>query len=158
MDPITLFLELISKLFWVYVFILLGIMWRFSRFYRKSYAEYFTSITIWIFFPILVVYSFANIESFVGELIIQIGVIAVIVHIGSYFFIHLLTRKENFSPEAGSIAMTATFPNGLLYPFPIILAILGESALFYAAIFVFIIMVIRNTFGMVIGVRYSDEN
>jgi len=54
--------------------------------------------------------------------------------------------------------MTATFPNGLLYPFPIILAILGESALFYAAIFVFIIMVIRNTFGMVIGVRYSDEN
>ena len=157
MDPITVFLELFSKLFWVYLFILLGIMWRFSRLYRKSYAEYFTKITIWIFFPILIISSFANIESFVGELIIQIGVIAVMVHVGSYFFIHILTRKKNFSTEAGSIAMTATFPNALLYPFPIILAILGDSALFYAAIFVFVIMIIRNTFGMVM-VRYSDEN
>ncbi|MCK4849557.1 MAG: hypothetical protein KAT16_11045, partial [Candidatus Heimdallarchaeota archaeon] len=95
MDPIAVFIDLISKLFWVYLFILLGIIWRFSRFYRKSYADYFTKITIWIFFPVLVVYSFGNIESFVGELILQIGVIAVMVHIGSYFFIHILTRKKN---------------------------------------------------------------
>lgn len=158
MDPIAALIDLMSKLFLVYLFIMLGILWRFSQFYRKSYAEYITTITIWIFFPILVIYSFANIDSFAGEIILQIGVIAVIVHVGSYFFIHFLTRKKNFSPEAGSIAMCATFPNGLLYPFPIIIAILGESALVYAAIFVFVIMVIRNTFGMVIGVRYSDGN
>ncbi len=158
MDPITAFVELLSKLFFVYLFILLGIIWRFSRFYKKSYADYFTKITIWIFFRISIISSFANIDSFVGEVIIQIGIIALIVHLGSYFVIHFFTREQNFSPDAGSVAMTATFPNALLYPFPIILAILGESALFYAAMFVFMAMAIRNSFGMVIGVRYSDKN
>jgi predicted permease len=157
MDLITIFLELLSNLFWVYLFILLGIVWRFSRFYKKAYAGYFTKLTIWIFLPVLIISSFANIEVFVGEIIIQIGIIAFMVHLGSYFVVYLLTKKENFSPDAGSIAMTAMFPNVLLFPFPIILAVLGESALIYAAIFVFLAMVIRNTFGMVIGVRYSDE-
>jgi len=54
--------------------------------------------------------------------------------------------------EKGAMVMCGTFPNTLLFPFPIILAILGTSAIFYAAIYVFTTMVLRNTFGVMIGI------
>ncbi|MHA2052947.1 MAG: AEC family transporter [Candidatus Hodarchaeales archaeon] len=157
MDPQTGFIDLLSSLFLVYFFILLGILWRFSPFFKKEYGDQFTKFTIWIFFPISIISSFAKVESFSGLIILQIAVVAVIVHIGSYIIIFILTRKENFSSDAGAMAFTATFPNALLYPFPIIIAILGNDAIFYAAIFVFLAMVIRNTFGIFMGSWYTPS-
>ena len=157
MDWQTGFIDLLSNLFLVYFFILLGILWRFSPFYKKKYGDQFTKFTIWIFFPISIISSFANVESFAGLIILQIAVIATVVHIGSYIMILILTRKENFSSDAGAMAFTGTFPNALLFPFPIILAILGNGAIFYAAIFVFLAMVIRNTFGIFMGSWYTPS-
>jgi predicted permease len=122
----------------------------------------FTKFTIWILFPISIISSFAKVESFTGFVVIEITVIAVMVHIGGYFIILLLTRKEGYTPDVGALAFTATYPNALLFPFPIILAVLGDDAIFYAAIFVFLAMVIRNTFGMYMGAIFrkpiDDEN
>jgi predicted permease len=69
--------------------------------------------------------------------------------------IRFLTKDDSSSSDTGALAFTATYPNALLYPFPIILAILGEDALVYAAIFVFLAMVIRNTFGIFMGSWYT---
>ena len=154
-DLISGFVELLSNLFLVYFFILLGILWRFSPFYKKKYADWFTKFTIWIFFPISIISSFAKVETFAGVIIIQIAVIAGVVHFGGYLMIRFFTKDEPSSSDAGALAFTATYPNALLYPFPIILAILGEDAIFYAAIFVFLAMVIRNTFGIFMGSWYT---
>lgn len=154
-DLLSGFIDLLSSLFWVYFFILIGILWRFSQFYKKEYADSFTKFTIWIFFPISIISSFAKVETFAGIIIIQITVIAVVVHFGGYLMIRFLTKGESSSADAGALAFTATYPNALLYPFPIILAILGEDALVYAAIFVFLAMVIRNTFGIFMGSWYT---
>jgi predicted permease len=154
-DLLSGFIDLLSSLFWVYFFILLGILWRFSPFYKKKYADWFTKFTIWIFFPISIISSFAKVETFAGIIILQITVIAVVVHLGGYLVIRFLTKSESSSADAGALAFTATYPNALLFPFPIILAILGEDALVYAAIFVFLAMVIRNTFGIFMGSWYT---
>jgi predicted permease len=155
-DLLSGFIDLLSSLFWVYFFILLGILWRFSQFYKKKYADWFTKFTIWVFFPISIISSFAKVETFAGIIIIQITVIAVVVHIGGYLVIRFFTKDERSLSDAGALAFTATYPNALLFPFPIILAILGEDALVYAAIFVFLAMVIRNTFGIFMGSWYTS--
>lgn len=154
----TAFVDLLSNLFLVYFFILLGIIWRFSPYYKKEYGDQFTKFTIRILFPISIISSFAKVESFAELIILHIAVVAIIVHLGSYLTIYLLTRKEKFSPDAGAMAFTATFPNALLYPFPIIGAILGEVTLSYAVIFVVVAMAIRNTFGIVMGSWYTPSS
>jgi predicted permease len=154
-DLLSGFIDLLSSLFWVYIFILLGILWRFSQFYKKEYADWFTKFTIWVFFPISIISSFAKVETFAGIIILQIAVVSIVVHFGGYIMIRFLTKDDSSSSDAGALAFTATYPNALLYPFPIILAILGEDALVYAAIFVFLAMVIRNTFGIFMGSWYT---
>ena len=170
MDAIAGFIDLLGDLFWVYFFILLGILWRFSRFYKKVYADNITKVIITIFFPISIISSFAKVETFSGIIILQIALIAILVHLGGYYFFIFLTRKEGYTPDNGAIAFTATFPNALLYPFPIILAlednlrndaiiknIFINDAIYYATLFVFFAMVIRNTFGMYMGRKFRDK-
>lgn len=57
--------------------------------------------------------------------------------------------------ENGALVLCATFPNALLFPFPIIYAIVGNIGIYYGAIFVFIAMALRNTFGVVLGIMYD---
>ena len=137
--------------------IIIGIVWRFSRFYKPEYGKWINTITIWFFFPVNIISSFASIESFVGEMIIIVTVIAIIVHITSFLSIHLISRNKP-PEEVGARVLCSTFPNSLLYPFPIILAILGPSALIYASIFVFIAMILRNSLGVLLGVMYAPED
>ncbi|PWI48516.1 hypothetical protein CEE45_06425 [Candidatus Heimdallarchaeota archaeon B3_Heim] len=171
MDAITGFVDLLSDLFWVYLFILLGILWRFSPFYKKSHADNITKVIISIFFPISIISSFAKVETFGGIIILQIAIIAILVHLGGYYFFIFLTRKEGSTPDNGAIAFTATFPNALLYPFPIILALEVElrndaiikgvfinDAIVYATLFVFFAMIIRNTFGMYMGRKFRNKS
>ncbi|MFX1508152.1 MAG: AEC family transporter, partial [Promethearchaeota archaeon] len=150
-------LGLLADLIIVYIMIIIGILWRFSRFYKPEYGKWINTITIWFFFPVNIISSFASIESFAGEMIIIVTVIAIIVHIASFLSIHLISRNRP-SEEVGARVLCSTFPNSLLYPFPIILAILGPSALIYASIFVFIAMILRNSLGVLLGVMYAPEN
>lgn len=154
-------IELLSNLFLIYLFIGLGIIWRFSKFYKEEYGRWFTQIVFWIFFPISIISSFAKIESFVGEVIIIITLIALAVHGVSFFSAYLFARNYP-SDETGSLVMCGTFPNTLLFPFPIILAVLGSTengilALFYATIFVFVAMVLRNSLGLFLGMKYQPR-
>ncbi len=150
-------LGLLSDLLIVYIMISIGIIWRFSKFYRPKYGKWITTITIWFFFPVNIISSFASIESFAGEMIIIVMVIAVIVHIASFLSIHLISRNKP-PEEVGARVLCSTFPNSLLFPFPIILAILGPSALVYASIFVFIAMILRNSLGVLLGIRYNPDS
>ncbi|MFW9903968.1 MAG: AEC family transporter [Candidatus Thorarchaeota archaeon] len=150
-------LGLFADLLIVYIMIIIGIIWRFSRFYKPEYGKWINTITIWFFFPVNIISSFASIESFAGEMIIIVTVIALIVHIASFLSIHLISRNKP-SEEVGARVLCSTFPNSLLYPFPIILAILGSSALIYASIFVFIAMILRNSLGVLLGVMYAPKD
>ncbi|MFX1517749.1 MAG: AEC family transporter [Promethearchaeota archaeon] len=150
-------LGLLIDLLIVYIMIIVGIIWRFSRFYKPEYGKWINKITIWFFFPVNIISSFASIESFAGEMIIIVSLIAVIVHVTSFLSIHLISRNRP-SEEVGARVLCSTFPNTLLYPFPIILAILGPSALIYASIFVFIAMILRNSLGVLLGVMYAPED
>ena len=151
------FIELFSRLLVVYIMIGIGIIWRFSKFFKPKYGEWITKITIWFFFPINIISSFAEIESFGGQMIIIVTVIAVIVHIGSFLSIHLISRNKP-PEEVGARVLCSTFPNSLLFPFPIIIAVLGSSALFYASIFVFVAMILRNSLGVLLGIWYNPES
>ncbi|UCG02858.1 MAG: AEC family transporter [Candidatus Heimdallarchaeota archaeon] len=150
-------LGLLTDLLIVYIMIIIGIIWRFSRYYKPKYGKWINTITIWFFFPVNIISSFASIESFAGEMIIIVTVVAVIVHIASFLSIHLISRSKP-PEEVGARVLCSTFPNSLLYPFPIILAILGSSALIYASIFVFVAMILRNSLGVLLGVMYTPEH
>jgi predicted permease len=65
------------------------------------------------------------------------------------------TTREEKPGENGALILCATFPNALLFPFPIILSVVGDVGIYYAAIFVFIAMTLRNTFGVVLGIIYD---
>lgn len=143
-------IELLSRLAIIYIVITIGIIWRFSRFYKPEYKKKFTNLTVWILFPINIISSFADMEILQLEIFIFVVFISLIVHGTGYISIRLLSRDQPLE-ETGSIAICSTFPNALLYPFPIILAILGTPGLVYATLFVFIAMVLRNTFGILIG-------
>ncbi|MFX0126167.1 MAG: AEC family transporter [Candidatus Hodarchaeota archaeon] len=150
-------LGLFSDLLIVYIMIAIGIIWRFSKYYKLKYGEWINTITIWFFFPVNIISSFASIESFAGEMIIIVTMIAIIVHIASFLSIHLISRNKP-PEEVGARVLCSTFPNSLLFPFPIILAILGSSALVYASIFVFVAMILRNSLGVLLGILYTPEN
>ncbi|MHA1225904.1 MAG: AEC family transporter [Candidatus Hodarchaeales archaeon] len=141
----------------VYFFILIGIVWRFSPLFRPEFGEWFTKVAIWVFFPISIISSFGEVESFSGEAVVFVVVFGLLIHFISFIAIYFMTKSV--SPVlAGAEVLCGTFPNALLFPFPIILAIIEESALVYASIFVFIAMVIRNTFGVYLGVYYGPNN
>ena len=150
-------LGLLSDLLIVYLMIAIGIIWRFSRYYKPKYGKWITTITIWFFFPVNIISSFASIESFAGEMIIIVTMIAVIVHLASFLSIHLISKNKP-PEEVGARVLCSTFPNSLLFPFPIILAILGSSALVYASIFVFVAMILRNSLGVLLGILYTPES
>ncbi|MHA2245028.1 MAG: AEC family transporter [Candidatus Hodarchaeales archaeon] len=149
-------LGLLSKLLIVYIMISIGIIWRFSKFYKPKYGKWITTITIWFFFPVNIISSFASIESFAGDIIIIVTVITVVVHVASFISIHLISMSKP-PEETGARVLCSTFPNSLLFPFPIIIAILGPSALIYASIFVFIAMILRNSLGVLLGIWYNPE-
>ncbi|MHA2226589.1 MAG: AEC family transporter [Candidatus Hodarchaeales archaeon] len=148
--------ELLSRLIVIYLVIIIGIFWRFSRFYKPEYGKWTTNLIVWVLFPINIISSFANMEIIQVEIFIFVVVISFIVHGTSYISFRLLSRDQPLE-ETGSIAICTTFPNALLFPFPIILAILGDSGLVYATLFVFIALVLRNTFGVLIGFWHNPE-
>ena len=165
MSLIDVFISLLPKLSIVYFFIAIGIIWRFSNFYDPKHGKIVTKIILWIFFPITIIGSYGSIETFIGYEVFIVILIALIAHFTSFFTIFLMNRRteEKSQGENGALALCATFPNALLFPFPIILAIVGDNGLFYAAIFVFIAMALRNTFGVILGIIYdpmknSQEN
>jgi predicted permease len=150
------FIDLLSELIIVYLMIAGGVIWRFSRYYSPQYGKWFTSVVIWVFFPITIISSFAGITSFEGIVILQISLVAIAVHGLSSLATYLLVRDRPIQ-EAGSLVLCGTFPNALLFPFPIILAILGNNGLVYATIFVFVAMILRNSFGVLIGMHYNPQ-
>lgn len=150
------FLDLLSKLIIVYLMIVGGVLWRFSKYYSPQLGKWFTSMVIWVFFPISIISSFAGIETFIGVSIFQVALVAISVHGISSLSMYLLARDRP-TQEAGSLVLCSTFPNSLLFPFPIILAMLGDSGLVYATIFVFIAMILRNSLGVLIGIHYNPQ-
>ncbi len=162
LSVIEAIVELASKLVFIYLAIAIGVIWRFSRFYREKYGRWFMQGAIWILFPINILVAILGIERIDLGTLIGIGILATLVHVVSYLAILGIASigRRNQNPEdyqsVGAQAMTATFPNALLYPFPIILATVGDQGLPFAAIFVFFVMILRNTLGVYVGVRHSE--
>ncbi|MFX1512181.1 MAG: AEC family transporter [Promethearchaeota archaeon] len=155
--------ELAPKLVFIYLAILLGVIWRFSKFYRPDYGKFFTKLVIWIFFPINILASVLESESIDIQIFLGIGLLTVLIHILSYVAITFVSKGVHKNQQldedqsVGAQALVASFPNALLYPFPVILATVGNKGLQFAAIFVFFALILRNSFGVYIGVRHSSR-
>ncbi len=163
-----LLLNLGSQLFFIYLIIIIGIIWRFSRFFTPNLGKWFTNVTIWIFFPITIIFSILTLESTSISIFLGIGILALLIHVISYFSI-LFLSKPNYlfrektqsnlnNQQLGAQALSAMFPNALIYPFPIILAVIGEKGIPYATIFVFFVIIFRNSLGVYIGIEHSNES
>ncbi len=158
-------MQLGTKLAGVYLAILIGVLWRFSRFYKAEYSKWFTTVCIWIFFPITILVSILGVESIAISIFIGVGIFAVLVHLLSYGSILLISKRKNLIQQSdddrsiGAQALVSSFPNALLYPFPIILAILGDGGLQMTAatVFVFFALILRNSLGVYIGVNHSSR-
>lgn len=150
------FLELLSRLFIIYFIISLGILWRFSRFFKPKYGEWFTKVTIWVFFPISIISSFVKVTTFSGSVVVQVVIVAIMVHLASYITIRII-QKNQLKEETGAFVLCATFPNSIFFPFPIILAVAGTPALLYATIFLFMSMILRNSLGAAIGIWHRPK-
>ena len=142
-------------------------IWRFSGFYKVNHGKWFTTIVIWIFFPINIITAMLSIENIEYMVLIGVGLLSTLIHLVSYISIYFIlklrakTDAHATRKSMGSQAFTATFPNALIYAFPILLATVGEEGLFYASFFIFFNMILRNSLGVLIGIQYSnsdDEN
>jgi len=151
------FLELLSRLLIIYLAISLGILWRFSRFFKPKYGKWFTELTVWVFFPISIISSFSKVMAFSGSIFFQVASLAIVVHVASYIAIRIVLRNQP-KEEVGALVLCATFPNSIFFPFPIILAVVGTSALLYATIFVFMAVIMRNSLGAIIGIWHRPKN
>ena len=80
-------------------------------------------------------------DSFSLDIFIGIGLLTTIIHIVSYVSILAFTKSEGLDNSiVGAQSFVATFPNALIYPFPIILATVGEEGILYATVFVFFVL------------------
>ncbi|MFW9994056.1 MAG: AEC family transporter [Candidatus Odinarchaeota archaeon] len=149
--------DLLMKIAMIYLVIGLGVLWRFNRFYKPEYSKWFTQVAIWIFFPITILVSVLGVQSIDSSVFLGLGLLATVIHVVSYLAILVIVRYKQDDLSAGAQALAATFPNSLLYPFPIILATVGDIGLVYATFYVFFVMLLRNTFGVYVGVRHSPD-
>jgi len=136
--------ELLTELSIIYAAIIAGVIWRFSRFYKPDYGRWFTQVTIWIFFPVTILVSVLGVETIDITVILGIALITALIHVVSYLSLLTINRlkaEEVNQNSIGAKALTATFLNALLYPFPIIIAVAGEEAIVYATFLVFFALV-----------------
>ncbi|MHA1166828.1 MAG: AEC family transporter [Candidatus Hodarchaeales archaeon] len=153
--------ELLTELSIIYAAIIAGVIWRFSRFYKPDYGRWFTQVTIWIFFPVTILVSVLGVETIDVTVILGIALITALIHVVSYLSLLTINRlkaEEVNQNSIGAKALTATFLNALLYPFPIIIAVAGEEAIVYATFLVFFALVARNSLGVYIGIHHSPVN
>jgi len=125
---------------------------------EERLSNILTFIGINILTPILLIIVMLGISNF-GELKWwYIAIFAFLASVVSYFVDWLLLRRANCSPaEKGAELSAVAFMNSLFYPFPIIIGLVGTSGLLAASIFLIVNIVLRNTFGVIVGLHYGSH-
>ncbi len=120
--------------------------------------KWFTFVGVNIFTPLLLVFTMLGIDDAQiawGYIILVVVFSSLISLLIDFIFIH---NKEDMSmQEKGAELSAVSFSNALFYPFPIILALVGENGLLAASIFLILNTVLRNTLGVYIGLFYGTK-
>ncbi|MFX1534788.1 MAG: AEC family transporter [Promethearchaeota archaeon] len=156
-----IFLDLIGRLAVIYIGILFGFILNKTRLSSDYWKGKITKLNIVVIFPITIFFALASMSISTDFLIIaQILLCAFLVHVMGYIwtvFANSLWLSNRPNTTKGAVTQVSTFPNALIYPFPIILALVGEEGLFSATLFLIMALVLRNSLGIMIGSQYSSD-
>ncbi|MHA1910678.1 MAG: AEC family transporter [Candidatus Kariarchaeaceae archaeon] len=155
-------LPLAGNLLILYLGISLGLIFKKSRIYNKTVEDRVVQFVIFIAFPLLILRAMLSIPEGEDLLLLSIILLALIV-VGLNWFIqsryHSFNTNVLSAQSEGAEIACSVFPNSLNLPFPIIIALIGDDGLIAASIFVVSIMILQNTLGVYIGIKYgSKEN
>jgi predicted permease len=121
--------------------------------------KHLTDVLIYILIPILVLYALLTTSV---NTIIELPVIMVLAFLCQILgttIMYIRVRKSTLdSATKGTLLICATFNNALFIPLPLILMFLGPQAVFVAAFFSVVQMVLLVSLGSAIGSAYSETN
>ncbi|MHA1903213.1 MAG: AEC family transporter [Candidatus Thorarchaeota archaeon] len=150
--------ELIISIGSFYFFIAAG--YALARFIKGvEINKHLTDVLIYILIPILVFYALLTTSV---NTIIELPVILVLAFLCQILgttIMYIRVRKSTLdSATRGTLLICATFNNALFIPLPLILMFLGPEAVFVAAFFSVVQMLLLVSLGSVIGSAYSKTN
>ncbi|MDH5402683.1 MAG: hypothetical protein OEY49_09345 [Candidatus Heimdallarchaeota archaeon] len=146
--------ELIIRSSKIYLGVFLGFLWIKSP--LQKYRKEFVNFTISVFTPFLIFISILKIEDSSFWLFPLIAAILVTI-IGLIFPTLLAKLFKQPKPDPAEIC-TASFSNGLNFPFPIIFAF-SPDGLGAAGIFLIMAIIMRNTVGLWIsGMKLNKQS
>lgn len=144
--------NVLQRSFKIYLGILLGYI--FIRSPLQKYRAPFVKLTINIFTPILIISSLINLNT--DEYVLVPIFAAISVSLIGYLIPLGMGKLQNEQPSGAELC-TASFPNALNFPFPIIYAF-APDMLGIAGIYLAVQIILRNTFGFYIsGVKMSKQ-
>ncbi|MHA2504513.1 MAG: AEC family transporter [Candidatus Kariarchaeaceae archaeon] len=143
MDSIFLIIgEIFSRVIVIYIGIFAGFL--FIKSPLQRFRKQFIDIAIYVLTPLLIYFSFLTIDS--SQYLIYPIIGAILVTVIGVFLPGVLAKITNSNPPAPAEICTATFPNALNFPFPIIYAF-APTSLGLASLFLAITTIARNTVG-----------
>ncbi|MFX1253150.1 MAG: AEC family transporter [Promethearchaeota archaeon] len=156
-----IFLDLIGRLSIIYIGIIAGFILNKTRLSSDYWKGKITKLNIIVIFPITIFFALVGMSISADFLIIaQILLFAFLIHSIGYIwsvFANSLWLSNRPNTTKGAITQVSTFPNAFFYPFPIILALVGEEGLFSATLFLIVALILRNSLGIMIGSQYSSD-
>lgn len=136
--------EIISVTLMIYLGVLVGFL--FVRIHPlEKYRSQFTWVIINLFTPIIIIIAILSIRISDNWMFPVLGAIMITaLGIVAPRVIAKLTHQEKPSPAE---ICTATFPNAVNFPFPIIFAFSGDTGLGIASLFLGVTVIFRNSLG-----------
>ena len=155
------FLEILFRISIIYGLILFGSIIRsFMRDPDNSPLNaYLTKIILTVFFPYLVISSILNIDTNSFFIIFLSIFFCLVVVFSGFVSVFLYSRIHSIpDPTLGSMFLAVSFPNSIFLPFPLILILIGIQGLTTATLFAVTIIIVQNTFGSYLAIKYGSQN
>ncbi|MHA1303916.1 MAG: AEC family transporter, partial [Candidatus Heimdallarchaeaceae archaeon] len=148
--------DLALRVLWIYGGITLGFLLRYVP-KSERIGKVLTFIGLNILTPILLIVVLLGIDAISSHDWLFFVLVSVLSTIGSLVIDYAIIRKKEGMTlsEKGAELSAVAFMNSLFFPFPIIIGLVGIDGLFAASIWVIANIVVRNTLGVYIGVKYG---
>ncbi len=148
-------LDLALRILWIYGGIALGYVMRFLPKSNKI-GKILTFIGLNILTPLLLIFVIVGLHQINSIDWLFFVLASIFASLFSMIIDLLLLRNRMVDDKVkGAEISVVTFMNSLFYPFPIIIGLIGIQGLFAASIWVIAGIVLRNSFGVVIGLKYG---
>jgi len=154
-------MNLFTTLAYFYLLILIGtIVGRISRKYNIEIRKVLSFIFLYILTPPLIIFAFILPNFNINFVIVlYIIIFQLILCSSTQLFIYLiaLRKKEKISQRFGSMLMSVSQPNAMLFPLPIVLSIFGSEYIIILVIFALMTILHRGTWLTYLCIKYGGK-